>query len=70
MINNNKKKVKKICSIPYNFRRDHAKAVDILVKDLKVFASYDADLFKEITHLLTLDNFRYLLLRTMVYSSY
>ncbi|XP_015572516.1 topless-related protein 1 isoform X1 [Ricinus communis] len=37
---------------------DRAKAVDILVKDLKVFSSFNEDLFKEITHLLTLDNFR------------
>ncbi|KAK4400989.1 protein TOPLESS-RELATED PROTEIN 2 [Sesamum angolense] len=40
------------------FRQDRAKAVDILVKDLKVFASFNEDLFKEITQLLTLDNFR------------
>ncbi|XVE53582.1 hypothetical protein DITRI_Ditri03aG0014200 [Diplodiscus trichospermus] len=37
---------------------DRAKAVDILTKDLKVFSSFNEDLFKEITHLLTLDNFR------------
>lgn len=36
------------------------KAVDILVKDLKVFSQFNEDLFKELTHLLTLDNFRYL----------
>ncbi|KAJ3698981.1 hypothetical protein LUZ61_002686 [Rhynchospora tenuis] len=35
-----------------------AKAAKILIKDLKVFASIDADLIKDITHLLTLDNFR------------
>lgn len=40
-------------------RRDRAKAVDILVKDLKVFAAFNEELFKEITQLLTLDNFRY-----------
>lgn len=40
------------------FRQDRAKAVEILVKDLKVFASFNEDLFKEITQLLTLDNFR------------
>ena len=40
-------------------RQDRAKAVDILVKDLKVFAAFNEDLFKEITQLLTLDNFRY-----------
>lgn len=39
-------------------RQDRAKAVDILVKDLKVFASFNEDLFKEITQLLTLENFR------------
>ncbi|KAJ6697804.1 TOPLESS-RELATED PROTEIN 1-RELATED [Salix purpurea] len=37
---------------------DRTKAVDILMKDLKVFATFNEDLFKEITHLLTLDNFR------------
>lgn len=40
-------------------RNDRAKAVDILVKDLKVFASFNEELFKEITQLLTLENFRY-----------
>jgi hypothetical protein len=40
-------------------RHDRAKAVEILVKDLKVFASFNEELFKEITQLLTLDNFRY-----------
>ena len=40
-------------------RRDRAKAVEILVKDLKVFAAFNEDLFKEITQLLTLENFRY-----------
>ncbi|KAK4486314.1 hypothetical protein RD792_008985 [Penstemon davidsonii] len=39
-------------------RQDRPKAVDILVKDLRVFASFNEDLFKEITQLLTLDNFR------------
>lgn len=39
-------------------RRDRAKAVDILVKDLKVFAAFNEELFKEITQLLTLENFR------------
>ncbi|CAL5342729.1 unnamed protein product [Camellia sinensis] len=36
---------------------DHAKAVDVLVKDLKVFSTFNEDLFKEITQLLTLENF-------------
>ncbi|GFQ02847.1 protein topless [Phtheirospermum japonicum] len=39
-------------------KQDRSKAVEILVKDLKVFASFNEDLFKEITQLLTLDNFR------------
>ena len=33
--------------------------MDISVKDLKVFAAFNEELFKEITQLLTLDNFRY-----------
>nr|XP_048324679.1 topless-related protein 4 [Ziziphus jujuba var. spinosa] len=39
-------------------KHDNAKAVEILVKDLKVFATFNEDLFKEITMLLTLANFR------------
>lgn len=39
-------------------RQDRAKAVEILVKDLKVFSTFNEDLYKEITHLLTLENFR------------
>ncbi|KAL7168434.1 hypothetical protein ACSBR2_038801 [Camellia fascicularis] len=39
-------------------KKDRAKAVDILVKDLKVFCAFNEDLFKEITQLLTLENFR------------
>ncbi|KAK3037662.1 hypothetical protein RJ639_030439, partial [Escallonia herrerae] len=39
-------------------KQDRAKAVEVLVKDLKVFASFNEELFKEITQLLTLDNFR------------
>jgi hypothetical protein len=39
-------------------RHDRPKAVEILVKDLKVFASFNEELFKEITQLLTLENFR------------
>ncbi|KAL6972859.1 Topless-related protein 4 [Sarracenia purpurea var. burkii] len=39
-------------------KRDHATAVEILVKDLKVFSTFNEDLFKEITLLLTLGNFR------------
>lgn len=41
-------------------RHDLSKAVDVLVKDLKVFSSFNEELFKEITQLLTLENFRYL----------
>jgi len=39
-------------------RHDRPKAVDILVKDLKVFSTFNEELFKEITQLLTLENFR------------
>ncbi|KAE8657881.1 Protein TOPLESS [Hibiscus syriacus] len=39
-------------------KKDRTKAVEILVKDLKVFSAFNEELFKEITHLLTLDNFR------------
>lgn len=40
-------------------RQDHGKAVEILGNDLKVFAKFNEELFKEITMLLTLSNFRY-----------
>ncbi|EXB67287.1 Topless-related protein 4 [Morus notabilis] len=39
-------------------RKDFPNAMDILKKDLKFFARYDQDLFKELTMLLTLDDFR------------
>ncbi|CAI9764250.1 unnamed protein product [Fraxinus pennsylvanica] len=39
-------------------RQDKAKAVEILVNDLKVFSTFNEDLYKEITQLLTLVNFR------------
>ncbi|KAK9666379.1 hypothetical protein RND81_14G181000 [Saponaria officinalis] len=39
-------------------RREQSNAVDILMKDLKVFSTFNEDLFKEITMLLTLNNFR------------
>eukprot|EP00253_Pinus_taeda_P036221 PITA_36221 len=39
-------------------KQDRAKVVEILVKDLKVFSSFNEELYKEITQLLTLDNFR------------
>ncbi|KAK6913734.1 WD40 repeat [Dillenia turbinata] len=38
-------------------RHDRAKAVEILVKDLKVFSTFNEELYKEITQLLTLENF-------------
>lgn len=40
-------------------RKDRAKAVEILNKDLKVFKTINEDLFKEMTLLLTMGNFRY-----------
>ncbi|KAK0572056.1 hypothetical protein LWI29_025480 [Acer saccharum] len=39
-------------------RNERGQAVEILVNDLKVFANYNEDLYKEITHLVTLENFR------------
>ncbi|OAE30162.1 hypothetical protein AXG93_4295s1170 [Marchantia polymorpha subsp. ruderalis] len=36
--------------------QDRAKAVDILVKDLKVFSSFNEELYEEITQLLTLES--------------
>ncbi|XP_031269555.1 topless-related protein 3 isoform X1 [Pistacia vera] len=39
-------------------RPDKAKAVEILVTDLKVFSTFNEELYKEITQLLTLSNFR------------
>ncbi|XP_077237884.1 protein TOPLESS-RELATED PROTEIN 2-like isoform X2 [Tasmannia lanceolata] len=39
-------------------RNDQAKAKEILVKDLKVFAPFNEELFKEMAQLLTLENFR------------
>lgn len=50
-------------------RHDRSKAVDILVKDLKVFATFNEELFKEITQLLTLENFRYIIcVKEVIYS--
>ncbi|KAK8697340.1 hypothetical protein V6N13_113492 [Hibiscus sabdariffa] len=37
---------------------NRGQAVDILVKDLKVFSAFNEELFKEITHLMTLGDFR------------
>ncbi|CAN4108850.1 unnamed protein product [Withania somnifera] len=39
-------------------KQDKAKALEILVSDLKVFSTFNEDLYKEITQLLTLTNFR------------
>uniref|UniRef100_A0A804QJA5 CTLH domain-containing protein n=1 Tax=Zea mays TaxID=4577 RepID=A0A804QJA5_MAIZE len=39
-------------------RHDGAKALDILVKDLKVFSTFNEESYKEITQLLTFENFR------------
>ncbi|KAI5398604.1 Topless- protein 3 [Lathyrus oleraceus] len=39
-------------------RQDKPKAVEILVGDLKVFATFNEELYKEITQLLILNNFR------------
>ncbi|GMP63989.1 hypothetical protein CsSME_00025459 [Camellia sinensis var. sinensis] len=38
--------------------QDKAKAVDILVNELKVFSTFNEELYKEITQLSTLGNFR------------
>lgn len=43
----------------FGFRGDYGNAVEVLRQDLKVFSSFNEDLFKEITLLLTLPNFRY-----------
>lgn len=39
-------------------RSDRGKAIDILRKDLKVFASFNEELYKEMVQLLALENFR------------
>lgn len=41
------------------YRHEFAVALDILLKDLKVFAQSNKELYKEMTQLLTLDDFRY-----------
>lgn len=40
-------------------RNDKHQALDILLKDLKVFSTYSSDAYTEISQLLNLDNFRY-----------
>ncbi|KAF8393174.1 hypothetical protein HHK36_021415 [Tetracentron sinense] len=42
----------------HNCRRDRAKALDILVKELKVFSTFNDGVFKQLTELLFLENFR------------
>lgn len=49
-----------ICDLDY--RKDKPRALDILVNDLKVFSTSNEDLYKELTQLLTLENFRYIML--------
>ena len=39
-------------------RGDRLRALDVLVKDLRVFRTHSEDLFREMTMLLTTDNFR------------
>ena len=39
-------------------KKNRAAAVEILMNDLKVFATFNEDLYKEISLLLTLENFR------------
>lgn len=39
-------------------RQDRKTALDILLKDLKVFAPSNEELYKEMAQLLTLDDFR------------
>ncbi|KAF8393179.1 hypothetical protein HHK36_021420 [Tetracentron sinense] len=39
-------------------KRDRAKALDILVKELKVFSTFNDEVFKQLTELLFLENFR------------
>lgn len=41
------------------YRQDRVKAVEILVQDLRVFSTFNEELYKELTQLLTLQNFRY-----------
>ena len=48
------------------WRGDRAKAVEILVKDLRVFAAINEELFKRLRELLTLENFRYYFFLSLV----
>lgn len=49
---------------------DRAKALDILMKDLKVFAAGNEELFREMTQLLTLDDFRYMFCTSLLISDF
>ena len=44
--------------LSYFISNDRAKALDILIKDLKVFSLGHEELFKEMTQLLTINNIR------------
>lgn len=46
------------CLVWWIYRQDKVEAIEILVSDLKKFSAYNAEVFKEITQLLTLRNFR------------
>lgn len=45
------------CALIY--RKDKHEALDILLKDLKVFSTFSSDAYREISQLLSLNNFRY-----------
>ena len=49
---------------------DHARALDILMKDLKVFAHGNEELFREMTQLLTFDDFRYMFYTSILISDF
>ena len=40
-------------------RHEYGKAVEILNNDLKVFAQYNSELYKEMVLLITIDDFSY-----------
>ena len=41
-----------------DYRNDKAEAVEILVKDLRRYAAYNGEIYKDLTQLITLRNFR------------
>lgn len=47
-----------LCASPFS-RKERAKALDILMTDLRVFERGNEDLFKEMAQLLTFDDIRY-----------